>query len=137
MNEVGADMSILDHLEELRKRLFISIIVVLIGSVIAYYLSGISVELLSKPFKTGFKSQELIGTGPAEAFLFKLKLSIFVGLILSCPILFLQLWKFIEPGLLENEKKLALPFVLCTTGLFLAGVLFCYYIVFPLSLIHI
>ncbi len=129
----SVEMGILEHLGELRKRLLISAVAITIGSIIAYLYSGPLFDLLSKPYFDSFSGASLIGTGPAEAFVIKLKVAVFAGIILVSPVLFLQLWLFIAPGLYESERKLALPFVFFTTLLFLIGVVFCYKFIFPVA----
>ena len=126
-----SDMPLLEHLRELRKRLIISIASIATLAIIAYLMSGVFFELLARPYYGSFESSALIGTGPAEAFLLKIKLALFGGLILASPILFYQLWLFIAPGLLEHERRLAIPFLLCSTALFLLGLWFCYSVVLP------
>ncbi|MCL4125343.1 UNVERIFIED_CONTAM: hypothetical protein GTU68_041336 [Idotea baltica] len=126
-------MEFLDHVSELRNRLIYVVISIIIGSVLCYFFSGQIFNLLSKPYFSSFSGFELIGTGPAEAFLLKIKVAIFSGLILASPFIFFQLWKFIEPGLHNNERKLFIPFILFSSILFLIGVIFCYWIVLPLA----
>jgi sec-independent protein translocase protein TatC len=75
----------------------------------------------------------LIGTGLAEAFVLKLKVALFAGIVLSSPFLFFQLWLFVAPGLYAAERRLVVPFVASTTSLFLLGVWFCYEWVFPFA----
>ena len=78
-------------------------------------------------------SPELQTLSPADAFVGYLQLSIFGGVICSAPIIFYQLWAFVSPGLYAKEKRLIVPFVFFSTGLFLSGVAFAYYVVFPFS----
>ncbi|MCB0310408.1 MAG: twin-arginine translocase subunit TatC, partial [Bdellovibrionales bacterium] len=78
-------------------------------------------------------NESIIGTGPAEAFILRIKVSFFSGIILGSPYIFYQLWLFVAPGLYESERKLAIPFMLATTGLFLLGVWFCYEVIFPFA----
>jgi sec-independent protein translocase protein TatC len=130
---VPAEMHLFDHLAELRKRLLIALCAVTIGSIIGYVISPEFFELLTAPYHRTFENSLLIGTGPAEAFVLKIKVGIFAGFFLSLPVLFLQLWMFIEPGLLPSEKKLVIPFVLSTTLLFAGGAWFCYDVVFPVA----
>lgn len=128
-----SQMHLLDHLAELRKRLFYCAIGLILGASLAYYYIQPIFDFLSKPYFDAFISGQLIGTGPAEVFVLKLKLAVFAGFLISAPLTFYQFWLFIAPGLLENEKKLALPFVFFSTALFLSGAMFCYYVVFPFA----
>lgn len=127
------EMDLMDHLRELRGRLMKSIAVVLAASVVGYCYSAPLFKLLSEPYFTSFPDQMMIGTRPAEAFIMRLKLSCFAGLLMSSPFVFLQIWLFISPGLYKEERKLVLPFVLSTTSLLAGGVWFCYRWVMPLS----
>lgn len=128
------NMSVLDHLRELRSRLLHSLVAIVVGACVAYSYCDLVFHLLNSVFYENFKGGTLIGTGPAEAFLLKLKVATFAGTIVVSPYLFLQIWKFIEPGLYEREKRLALPFVASGTLLFVGGVWFCYRYVLPVSL---
>jgi sec-independent protein translocase protein TatC len=137
LNEIpenSGSMGLMEHLHELRKRLVISLVAILIGSVITYINSLHVFSFLTQPFFSSFTPEQLIGTGPAEAFVLKLKTAVASGIVLVSPFLFLQIWLFISPGLYESEKKLALPFILFTSILFFIGVSFAYYVVLPFSL---
>src|SRR5208283_80665 len=84
--------------------------------------------------KDKLQSTKLVFLAPAEAFWMNMKVALVVGLLLSLPVLFLQLWKFISPGLHQKEKKYIVPFILVTTILFLAGAAFCFFIVLPFAM---
>ena len=126
-------MDIFGHLRELRRRVVYACIAVLIGAAVAYSFSKEIFDFLSKPYFVSFPDNILIGTGLAEAFVLKLKVAFFAGIVLASPILFLQLWLFIAPGLYDQERRLVWPFVISTTALFLLGVWFCYEWVFPFA----
>lgn len=130
--EIG-EMDLFGHLRELRRRLMLSLSAVVIGAVAAYSYTTEIFDFLSKPYFVAFPDNILIGTGLAEAFVLKLKVAFFSGILLAAPFLFTQLWLFIAPGLYEREKRLAWPFVISTTSLFLTGVWFCYEWVFPFA----
>lgn len=128
------EMGLFEHLKELRYRVIVMFIAIAIGTGVAYSFSAQVLNLLFQPFLTTFPSTAmLIGTGPAEAFLLKLKVAVFCGILLSSPILFMQLWLFIAPGLYDSERRMVIPFVLSTTLLFIVGVSFCYSFVLPLA----
>lgn len=128
-----SELSILEHLNELRTRLINVIISVIVLGFCSYYFSESIFLWLSAPFNEAFKNHQLIGTGPAEALTLKITVSMFTGALVACPYIFYQIWKFISPGLHAHEKRLVLPFVSITTFCFLSGVFFCYYFVLPYS----
>lgn len=126
-------MGLMAHLRELRKRLIVSFIVITLGAVASYMYAGELFSILCAPYFEAFPQSPLIGTSPTEAWVLKLKVSVFAGMILTSPILFYQLWLFIAPGLYAHEKKMVLPFILLSTLLFVGGAYFCYRMVLPLS----
>jgi len=75
----------------------------------------------------------LIYTDPGEAFFLWIKIAALTGVLISSPFLMWQVWLFIAPGLYANEKKLAIPFVICSSALFIAGAAFSHYVVFPFA----
>lgn len=135
------EMSLFEHLAELRLRLAYALLGVAVGSVVAYCFSGPFFDLLTAPYFNSFSSPtssapgmaDLIGTGPAEAFLLKIKVSLFIGVLLASPVVFFQIWLFIAPGLYEGERKWLVPFLLASTLLFVGGAVFCYQAVFPVA----
>lgn len=130
--EPGARMSFLEHLEELRRRLVVSIVSVVVGFVVAFAFIGRIFEFIMRPLQQVLpEGGHLIYTEPAEAFLLYMKVAALAGLVLAMPVILAQLWLFIAPGLYAKEKKLAIPFVLFATGFFLCGALFSHFVVFP------
>jgi sec-independent protein translocase protein TatC len=127
-------MGLMAHLRELRKRLIVSFIVITLGAIASYMYAGELFSILCAPYFEAFPQSPLIGTSPTEAWVLKLKVSVFAGMILTSPILFYQLWLFIAPGLYAHEKKMVIPFILLSTLLFGGGAYFCYRMVLPLSL---
>lgn len=118
------------HLEELRKRLMISIAAVVTFSALAYAFSDKLFMILAKPLppNTNFAFIRLV-----EPFFTYLKVSLLTGIFLSSPVLIYQIWAFIAPGLHENERKWVWPIVISSVFLFIGGVLFCYFIVLPVG----
>ncbi len=127
------EMGLMEHLHELRRRLVYCFIGVAVGSVVAYAFSHEVFELLSAPYHRAFPNQALIGTGPAEAFLIRIKVALFSGALLVSPFLFAQLWLFVAPGLYESERKFVIPFVAASCALFLLGIWLCYTTMLPLA----
>lgn len=138
------------HLSELRKRVVISMVGLLIGFLISFNYSENIFDILTFPLKSEMhfsmstpfisfapskiKNPSLVFLAPAEAFWMHLKVSFVAGLMLSLPLILHQLWKFIAPGLLAKEKKYIAPFVVIATMLFLTGAAFCFLLVLPFAM---
>lgn len=129
-NSVG-EMPFLEHLAELRTRLLHSLVAITIGATIAYFWAGDIMTLMTRPIRISFPELKLIGTGPAEAFMCRLNVSIAGGVLIASPYCFLQIWMFVAPGLLQKERQLAVPFITASTMFFLSGISFCYFLVLP------
>jgi sec-independent protein translocase protein TatC len=123
-------MSFLDHLEELRRRILKSLVAVVIFAVGAYFVSEWLINAISAPLE----DVGVFFKAPAEAFLVRLKMSIFAGAIVATPVIFYQVWMFVGPGLLQSEVKIAIPIVLSATIFFLIGGSFCFFYVIPLAI---
>lgn len=128
------EMPFLEHLKELRTRLIRILAGLLVGAIIAFYFSELLFAFLTEPIRSNFKNLQIIGTGVAEAFSMKLRIAIAAGIVLSLPWSFSEIWKFISPGLLEKERKLAAPFIFISSILFISGIAFCFYLVLPTAL---
>ncbi len=122
------------HLVELRKRLAISVSIVIIMFVVCFSfwepILGWMIAPLKAVLPTG---SNVIFTGVQEPFFTAMKVAFFTGFVISLPVIFWQFWLFVAPGLYENEKKLVVPFVGAATLMFLLGASFCYYVVIPLA----
>lgn len=123
-------LSLTGHLEELRNRLIISLITVGVCFAALYPFSETLLTLVHLPIQ----DEQLYMLSPAEAFIVHLKLAIFGAIVLAVPMLLYQLWAFVAPGLYQNEKRYALPFVLVATVFFLFGGLFAFFIMLPFAL---
>jgi sec-independent protein translocase protein TatC len=125
-------MSFLDHLDELRRRIIYSLIGVGIGFAVGFYFINDLFAFIMVPMQQMLQNgQTLIYTDPSEAFLLQFKIALMAGLILAAPIVASQVWLFIAPGLYSHEKKLAVPFVIMSSVLFVGGAAFAHYQVFP------
>ncbi|OPX39554.1 MAG: twin arginine-targeting protein translocase TatC [Desulfobacteraceae bacterium 4484_190.1] len=123
---------LMNHLEELRKRLVSCAIAIGIGFVVTYFFSDRLFQLLVEPLKAVMpEGDHLIFTNLPEMFFTYLKVSFIAGIMVSSPVIFYQIWLFIAPGLYPREQKLLIPFVISSTFLFIGGALFGYFIVFP------
>ena len=125
-------MSLTDHLVELRKRLVRSVIILLVGFGACYYYKDFIFDIVTRPLVRVLPQKSyLIYTGLTEAFFVYMKLAFFASLVITCPLIIYQIWKFISPALHSKEKKYVLPFVLFSTLLFVSGVLFGYFVALP------
>jgi sec-independent protein translocase protein TatC len=131
-------MPLLAHLEELRKRIIFSVLGVLVGFISCWHFADRIFGLMQQPI-IGALRHHGIGGGlvylnPAEPFNLYLEVALVGGLFAACPFVFYQLWLFIAPGLYRKEKRYVMPFLFSTVGLFTAGGLFGYKMVYPASL---
>ena len=121
------------HLRELRARILKSLVVILVCFSSLVYFSNDIYLFLSEPLLSFLpENSSMIATEVASPFLTPLKLTFFVSLLLSMPFLFNQIWKFIAPGMYENEKSLSFLLILSSLILFYLGILFTYFLVLPL-----
>ena len=132
--ETDARMPLTAHLEELRWRIVRALVAVGIGFSVCYAFSEHIFAFLLHPLAALRPGEPLvIGTGVTEAFFTKLKVSFIAGIFAASPVIFFQAWRFIAPGLYENEKRLAVPFSIAASAFFLTGAAFCYWFVFPVA----
>ena len=127
------EMSFLDHLEELRWRVLYSLIGIAVGTIIAWIFIDFIIDhvLLLPAQSADIKLQNLKPFG--QLFLF-FQVAFIVGVIISIPNIFYQLWIFISPALRSNEKKYVTAIVTFSTICFLAGIVFAYFVMLPLTL---
>jgi sec-independent protein translocase protein TatC len=128
--DANVDMSVLDHLDELRKRLIIIAITVFVATVVCFFFVNDILDILIKPAR----ELELIYTTPAEAFMSQIRLSFIAGVLLTMPLTLYQVMAFILPGLRDAEKKVVVPLIISMILLFILGMLFGYLFVFPIIL---
>lgn len=130
-NDPGAPF--ISHLVELRDRLKWSLIVVLGLFIVLLPFANPLYELLAKPLMASLpEGNSMIATQPHGTFLVPLKFAFAVSVGVAIPFLLFQLWAFVAPGLYSSEKRLAYPILVSSTVLFYLGVLFCYFVVFPI-----
>ena len=125
--------SFLGHLQELRSRIIQSLVVIFVCFLGLIYFSNDIYLLLSQPLMSFLPSDSsMIATEVASPFLTPLKLTFYASLLISMPFLLNQIWRFIAPGMYENEKSLSLLLMLSSLLLFYLGILFTYFLVLPL-----
>lgn len=121
-------MTLLEHLEELRRVLAISLGAWLVGTVVGVLLSGLMLRVLTIPL--GYLHQSLHYFNPMGYFSIHLKVGAIVGLALVLPIILWQVWSFVSPGLHQNERRLAKPLLLSALVLFSVGALLAYFFLY-------
>ena len=130
------EMSLIDHLTELRKRLLWSFVYIFIIFLICFYFASDLFYFLAKPLVNLLNvegGQGFIYTALQEAFFTELKIAFFFALFFAFPLIAIQIWKFIAPGLYRKEKNAFLPFLIATPILFFAGGAMVYYLISPLA----
>jgi sec-independent protein translocase protein TatC len=134
----GRSVSLIAHLEELRKRIFVSVVAVMIGFIACWSFADHIFGLMQQPIVQALRHHGIAGglvyLNPTEPFNLYLQVALVAGLFAASPVVFYQLWLFIAPGLYRREKRYVLPFLLSTVGLFISGGLFGYKMVYPASL---
>jgi sec-independent protein translocase protein TatC len=127
-------MSFLDHLEELRKRLLYSIVAVFGGFLLCWYKAETIYEWIQHPL-TQFleKGDKLAYTRLTAPFFLYMKVAFFAGIFVASPVILLQLWLFIAPGLYKRERRYAAPFIIFATLFFIAGGYFGYRYLLPVT----
>ena len=137
-DEKSKQASFVEHLTELRSRLLNSIIYFFIFFIICYFFAENIYSFLVNPYAEAVKDDEvdrrLIYTALHETFITYLKVAFFTAIFTTSPILLIQIWKFVAPGLYKNEKKALLPYLIATPTLFLLGGCLVYYLVMPLAI---
>jgi len=137
--EGGPPMTFWEHLDELRKRLTVSVLVLIVAAFGAFAYAPKLLAILTIPFHVAWKANNLAGEGtmhfssPAGAVVAYIKLSMVAGLVAAAPVIFYQLWAFVAPGLYAKEKRFVIPFVLLSTLLFVGGGAFAFYAAFPMT----
>jgi sec-independent protein translocase protein TatC len=134
--ERAGTMTLMEHLEELRRRLVICIFAVAGGAVVGWFLYGPVLNLVLNPYCDYWKTIDpklrigrtcsLFFSEPLGAMVVKLKIVLFIGLAVALPVLMYQLWAFIVPGLTKKERRMAIPFVGSSVVLFALGMFFAY-----------
>lgn len=129
------EQPLVDHLTELRKCLIRSIIFVAIGFAVSWMYSDQIFDLLRQPISPFLKTDSggLIFTAPMDKFMAHIKVALFAGFVMASPFWIHQLWLFISPALYKEERKYGVAFILFGTVLFLSGVSFVYFVVYPLA----
>ncbi len=132
----GGEMPFLDHLEELRGRLFWALGALAVGIGIGFWIvtQFNVIDLLIAPLEPYIEGSRLMFLGPADPFFITLKLAVVVGLLLSFPVLVYHVWAFLSPALLDHERRAIVPALYLGLVLFAAGVAMAYFAALPVAL---
>ena len=132
-NEEEKNMSLIEHIGELRFRLVRAAWSIFLGMCLCWGFSDVLFNIVRMPIQPYLPNGGLVYTGPIDKFMAHIKIAFVAGLIVSAPLWLYQLWKFISPALYRNEKKMATGFIFFGTFQFILGVLFSYYVVLPMA----
>src|ERR671937_427259 len=125
----GEEATLVEHLDELRSRIFVSLGAIAVGITVAFVFHHRLVRWLEQPLPAA--KRHLITLGVAEPFLTSVKVSLLAGLAIALPVVLWQLWSFLAPAVEEHAERIVLTFVLLATGLLVVGVAFGYWVVLP------
>jgi sec-independent protein translocase protein TatC len=120
VTDAEATMSLLEHLEELRRRLIIAIATVAIGAIIGFFLSEPALQVLRAPLPAQY--DRLFFMDVTEIFELRLKIGIFIGIAAAMPVILYQVWRFVSPGLTRGERHVVWPLLTAALLLFLLGI---------------
>ena len=130
------EMSLMDHLEELRSTLIRISLIILVTFFVAYAFGPYITEFLLTPLREVLKTGEagnIVYLGLLDKVIAQLQLAFWSSALLSSPLWFFEVWRFIKPGLYSHETKVVRPFIFVGFLLFSTGVLFAYFVVFPMT----
>ena len=130
-DKIEGNETLIGHLVELRNRLINSVFIIVFGFIIAWYFSDFIFQIIRHPIEPYLPQGGLVFTAPMDKFLAHVKVSLISGIILSSPLWLHQIWMFVSPGLHEKERRYGLGFILVGTFLFMVGVCFVYFVVYP------
>lgn len=129
-----ARMSLLEHLDELRRRIIRSLISVALGFVVCWIFVEEIADFLARPIYRALpEGTRLAFLGVTDPFILYVKVAALAALFLTSPLVLYQVWRFVAPGLYKREKRHALPFIVAGSTFFLAGGAFAYYVAFPFA----
>lgn len=123
-------LTLVEHLSELRKRIIIIFIAIILGSFLGYKYINIIIQYMVRPAK----NLEFIYLSPPELFVAYIKIAIIFGIVISSPISLMQIWLFVKPGLKKNERRYLLFSLYMGIIFFLIGVIFAYLVIIPITI---
>lgn len=126
--KINEDLTLVGHLTELRKRIIISGLALIIFSIIGYYFA----EPIAKDIVNRAPDMDFVFISPSELMLSYIRIAVFCGLVIGAPIILSQIWLFVSPGLEDDQKRYILVALLLGGGFFVIGTIFAYILVLPL-----
>lgn len=129
-------MTFLEHLEELRVRFLWSLGAVAVGAAVGFWVTTRFdvIGFLTRPVRPLLESGRLAYLHPTEPFMVTLKVGVFVGVLIALPVVFYHFWRFVAPGLMENEKRVFIPSLVGSVALFVGGAALAFFVVLPFAL---
>ncbi|MGE3138199.1 MAG: twin-arginine translocase subunit TatC [Thermoleophilia bacterium] len=127
-------LSVVDHLDELRNRLIVSVVALVVAFAAAYGFHEQLIEFLERPLPQRFEDTGLITLSPTEPFFTTLKICFWTAIIVAVPVWLYQVYAFVIPAVQDQSRRRMLAIVAGASSLFLAGVAFGYYVVLPVAL---
>jgi sec-independent protein translocase protein TatC len=121
-------LTLVEHLDELRTRIIVSVAVLVLASALCFWQNSLLLDIANGPLPG---DRVPITFGVAEPFMTTVTLSIYAGLLLAMPVILYQLYAYVLPAFAPNERRVVLPFLLMVPLLFIAGVVFAYFVVLP------
>ena len=121
-------MTLVEHLDELRNRIIVSVAVLVVACGLCFWQNHLLIHIANQPLPDGLKP---ITFGVTEPFMTTMKLSIYAGILIALPVLLYQAYAFLLPAMKPTERRVVLPFLVLVPVLFIAGVVFSYFVVVP------
>lgn len=123
-------LTVIEHFSELRKRLTIIAIALILGTILSYRYIDVLIDIIIKPSQ----GLEFIYLSPPELFMAYIKISLLVGFTITAPITLIQIWLFVKPGLKSNERRYLLFSLLMGVVFFAVGAVFSYFVIIPITI---
>jgi sec-independent protein translocase protein TatC len=124
-------MTLVEHLDELRTRIIVSVVVLAVACGLCFWQNHLLLDIANAPLPD---DREPITFSPSEPFFVTLRLALYSGILLALPVLLYQVYAFVLPAFSSSERRVVLPFLLMVPLLFIAGVVFAYFVVVPAAL---
>jgi sec-independent protein translocase protein TatC len=128
----GEEATLVEHLGELRTRIFIALGALLVGTIVAYIFRGHLLHWLNQPLPP--RKRRPVTFGVAEPFVTSMWVSVYAGFLVSTPVIFWQVWSFLAPAIVEHTQRVIAGFVALSFALLAAGIAFGYFIVLPTAI---